>query len=264
MTVKQMVRSIFKSVFTVLVITGMSLMFIFGYDVLTQCDYFSAKTLSIEGGRKLTSNQILAAAQITKGVNILSINLKTVRKKLLANPWISQADICRTFPDNITIHIEEEKPMAVLDLGRHFLVNADGIIFKEATEAEASGMPVISGIDYADWTTSELPSTWVSSSVMEVLAMGKSKDGILPNHMIKRIIVDREIGLTLQTDSPVNVVKLGYGDYKIKYSRLGKILFYMDENDTFQRMAEIDLRNPDCIVARPENEETSAGHKKEV
>ena len=264
MTVKQMARSIFKSVFTVLVITGMSLMFIFGYDVLTQCDYFSAKTLSIEGGAKLTSNQILASAQITKGVNILSINLKTVRKKLLANSWISQADIYRTFPDNITIHIEEEKPMAVLDLGRHFLVNADGVTFKEATESEASGMPVISGIDYADWTTSELPSTRVSSSVMEVLAMGKSEDGVLPNHMIKRITVDREIGLTLQTESPVKVVKLGYGDYKIKYSRLGKILIYMDGNDSFQSIAEIDLRNPDCIVARPENEETSAKHKKEV
>lgn len=264
MTVKQMARIFFKSVFCALIITGMSLIFIFGHDVLTQCDYFKAQVISIEGAENMTSEQILEIAGIKKGVNILSVNLKTVRKKLMANPCIAHADVYRTFPGKISLRIEEQKPIAVLDLGKRFLVNTSGIIYKEVSESEGAGMPVVCGIDYSDWKTSGMPSTQVFSSVMEILHFGISPDGIFPNQTIKYISVDREIGLTLQLDGPMKVVMLGYDNYRRKYSRLASILTYIDQNDSIQGIEEIDIKNPDCIVARPVNEKSSDKDKKEV
>jgi cell division protein FtsQ len=243
---------------------GMSLMFIFGHDVLTQCDYFKAKVISVEGTANLTTEQILDIAGLKKGDNILSVNLKTVRKKLMAHPCIAQADVYRTYPEKVSIRVEEQKPIAVLDLGKRFLVNKSGTIYKEASESEGAGMPVVCGIDYSDWKTSGKPSTQVFESVMEILYFGVSPDGVLPNQTIKYITVDREIGLTLQLDGPMKIVVLGYDNYRRKYSRLARILTYIDQNDSIQGIEEIDIKNPDSIVARPVNEKTSDKDKKEV
>ncbi|MBC2715800.1 MAG: FtsQ-type POTRA domain-containing protein [Desulfobacteraceae bacterium] len=264
MTIKQSIRIFFKSTFLALMIVGMSLVFIFIHDVLTQCDYFKAETITVEGGQRMTPDQILKTADIEEGVNLVSLNLKTVRKRLLAHPWIAEADIRRIFPGRVAIRIREQEPLAVLDFGKQFLINSDGVIFKEAQASEINGMPVMTGIEYSDWKTLETPGTLVFVSVLEILNIGRSSETILPNTLIKNINVDREIGLTLEMDGPVRMVKLGYGNYRKKYSRLEKIFHYIEQNENIEFIDKIDLRNPDHIVARPGNERLSEKDKKEV
>ncbi len=264
MTIKQSIRILFKSTFFALMIVGMSLVFIFIHDVLTQCDYFKSEILTVEGGQRLTPDQILKIANIEKGVNLVSLNLKTIRKRLRAHPWIAEADIRRTFPRRIAIHIREQEPMAVLDFGKQFLVNKDGVIFKEAQASEMTGMPILSGIDYSDWKTLETPGSRVFVSVLEILHMSRLSETILPNTKIKNIHVDREIGLTLEIDGPVRTIQLGYGGYRKKYSRLKKILSYIEDNEDIPFLEKIDLRNSNHIVARPGNEQLSDKDEKEV
>jgi cell division protein FtsQ len=264
MTLKQSIRIFFKSTFLALMIVGMSLAFIFIHDVLTQCDYFKAETIMVEGEHRLTSDEILKTAKIAEGVNLVSLNLETIRKRLLAHPWIAEADIRRTFPGSIAIRIREQEPLAVLDFGKQFLINNGGEIFKEAQATESIGLPVLSGIEYSDWKTVETPVTPVSGSVLEILNMGRSSETILPVTLIKSIHVDREIGLTIKTEGPVRKILLGYGSYRKKYSRLEKILSYVEQHEDIEFIEEIDLRNPDHIVARPGNDKLSEKDKKEA
>ena len=63
-----------------------SVLFIFVYDVITQCDYFKAKILEIEGEQRLSRNQIIEAARVKKGMNVLDVNLAMVRKRLRMAP----------------------------------------------------------------------------------------------------------------------------------------------------------------------------------
>lgn len=264
MTLKQSIRILFKSSFLALMMVGMSLMFIFIHDVLTQCDYFKAEMITVEGGQRLTPDQILETVEIAEGVNLVSLNLKMIRKRLLAHPWIAEADIRRTFPGSIAIHIREQEPLAVLDFGKQFLINHSGVIFKEAQGNEIADMPVMSGIDYSDWTSTQTPETKVFVSVLEVLNIGKTAETVLPNTLIKKINVDREIGLTLETDGPARTIQLGYGDYLKKYSRLEKIFSYVEQDEEIGFIEVVDLRNPDHIVARPGKEKLSENDKKEV
>jgi cell division protein FtsQ len=264
MTLKQGIRILFKSTFLALMVVGMSLIFIFIHDVLTQCDYFKAESITVAGGQRLTPEQILETAGITEGVNLVSLNLKMIRKRLLAHPWIAEADIRRTFPGSIAIRIREQEPLAVLDFGKQFLVNTSGVIFKEAQDSEMPGMPIMSGIEYSDWKTSETPETEIFVSVLEILDIGRTAATVLPNALIKKINVDREIGLTIETDGPVRRIQLGYGGYRKKYSRLEKILSYVEQDEEIEFIETLDLRNPDHIVARPGNEKLSEKDKKEV
>lgn len=235
----------------------MSLLFIFGHDWLTQCDYFRAETVQISGTRRLSDKQIMKTAKITEGVNILSINLATARKRLLALPWIGAAEVRRKFPGTIAIRVREHQPMAVIDLGKPFLVNARGEIFMEAQKAQFPDLPVIEGADYQDWKADKNGNTPVSEAVMSVLQLSGKKQNAVPVDRITRIHVDPELGVTLETSGfPASRIHLGYGSYEIKYQRLSEILDYHRRNDAPKEFAEIDLRYPDRIVASPAKEQT--------
>ena len=264
--IQHRMRFFIKTVFVTLLIACMALFFIFIHDFITQCDYFRVDTISVDGCAHLTKKQILEAAKIKEGDNFLSMNLKNIQKKLLAYPWITKAEIARTPAGIISIRICEQKPLAVVDFGKQFLINTDGVIFKEATSSETAGLPVVSGVDYSDWKSAETPGAPFISSVLEILKVGNTPGGVFTKVNIKHILIDKEMGLTLQLegDGPVRMVKLGYGDYDVKCSRLGRILSYLSTDAHIPFIEEMDLRNPDSVVAKPGIAEDSEKDKKEV
>ncbi len=251
----------------------LSVLFVFLHDMVMQCNYFRAATVKIETGgmHHLTPAQIEKISHIKKGVNILSVNLQTARKRLLSNPWIEKAYIRRDYPSTITIRVKEHRPLAVIDFGQMFLIDTNGAVFKEVSRSDFPNLPLISGVDYLDWTGDNNSNGNSSQtrkafrSVMEVLKLGKMKDAVLPDKMIDEIDVDKDIGLTLKTRSPVKMIKLGYGNYREKYRRMARILSYMSRNEQNPAFYLMDLSDPDRVVAKPEeNVKTSTPEKKEA
>ena len=55
-----------------------SCLFVLVYDVITQCDYFNARSLKIDGGQHLDHKQIVAVARVKKGTNIMAANLAMI------------------------------------------------------------------------------------------------------------------------------------------------------------------------------------------
>ena len=123
------VMGFLKMVTAIAVLLLISSAFIFSHDFLTQCDYFNAESLNVTGAHRISDRQVVKQAQISGGMNILSVNLETARERLLANPWIAEAEVSRELPDGIRIPITEHQPLAVLDLGRKYLINVKGEIF---------------------------------------------------------------------------------------------------------------------------------------
>lgn len=248
----------------VLVIAGFcvtGIMFIFGYDALTQCDYFRADTIHITGLNRLSENAILEAGELEYGENILSVNLAMVRKRLVAEPWIKNADIRREFPSRLIIRVMEHEPLAVLDVGRCFLVDKAGDIFKEADPSEMSGIPIISGIDYADWKSPGNPETKIYSAVMSVLNVIKKRRDIFSAQTIYEVSADHEMGLTLRTSGPVQAVHLGYGDYAKKFQRIARVFPYIETEDSVPEIKSLTAYNPDRIIATPTARNTGEEEK---
>jgi cell division protein FtsQ len=269
-----------------------SLVLVFGYDFLTQCDYFKAQSVVVSGIKHLSEKEILEQTDIRKGMNILSINLSTARKRLLALSWISDAEVSRELPSKISIVVREHEPLAILDLGRKFLLNVNGEIFKEKTPSDPGNLPVITGLEYSDLHISgdrpshragdddlpgrkdlQLAAAWQNrdnpfDAVMDVLRLGQKSDSVLPNSLIKQIEVDREIGLTLYASYYENgrtrAIKLGYDDYQGKYNLLKAVFFHMEKRDTLLDFGSIDLINVNRIVVNPVKIQSPAENHKEV
>jgi cell division protein FtsQ len=241
-----------------------SLLFVFSYDFLTQCDYFKAKELMVIGTHRLTQRQVLKQANIINDVNIFSVNLSKVRKRLLAHSWIEDAEVRRELPTGINIRIREQKPLAVLDLGRKFIINTHGEIFKEMDKADQCNLPMISGLEFSDINVKGELRSIPFDSVMKILGLGQNSGSVLPCSLIKRIHVDREMGLTIYAFDHIREIKIGYNDYPNKYAMLEDVLFYLKKNGGFSRLESIDLNNLNRIVVNPAKIESAAKGHKEV
>jgi len=72
---------------------------------------------------------------------------------------------------------------------------------------------------------SELVSEWTEQkersnpfdAVMDVLRLGQRAESVLPNKLIRQIMVDREIGITIYAFNKIKEIKLGYENYADKY-----------------------------------------------
>ena len=241
-----------------------SFLFIFGYDFLTQSHYFRAESLSVTGAAKLSGKEVLNQARINKGENILSINLSMVRKRLLAHSWTAEAEVSRELPSGINIRIKEYEPLAILDLGRKFIMNTRGEVFKEMAVSDPEDLPTVKGLEFSDINVHGKPHSAAFNAVMEVLNLGKKSESVLPYRLIKRIQVDREIGLTVFTFDRIKAVKIGYNDYPSKYARLKDVLLYLRKRQDFSHLESIDLNNLNRIVVNPSKAETPTGGHKEV
>jgi cell division protein FtsQ len=250
----------------------LSIIFIFCHDVITQCDALKTKTVTVTGNRRLNREEIWEKAGILPGSNILALNSIAARKRLLAEPWIADAQIRREIPDGIHISIREHRALAVIDLGRKFLLDDAGTIFKEVAPGETDNLPVIDGLRYADIELrpsaagAGLPAKQINhqsivgqnpaspfTAVVTVLRLGTPADSVIPNRHLSRIVVDGETGITLQTRKGPKTVKLGFHDYARKYTVLRRLLAYLQQHRPhgWREVEAVDLTNLDRIVVEP-------------
>ena len=261
-----------------------SCFFILIHDVITQCDYFKANSLKIEGMQRLTTKEIIRQARVREGMNVLAVNLTTVRKRLIAHPWIAAAEVRREIPSGLIIRIKEHSPLAIVNLDRKYIINEQGQIFKEWAASDPDTLPQINGMQLADFSVQAKTTAPVGQrsagqskgsqnnhlnarpfeAVMQVLILGKQTRSILPNRKINKIRVDREIGITLEAFTHIKTIVLGYHNYPLKYAMLKNILKYRKQKQNFPDFDRIDLNNVNRIVVNPVRLKSPGGNQKEV
>lgn len=253
-----------KAVAVVAVLHLVSFLFILCHDFLTQCDYFRTENLVVTGADRLSEEQVIKQAGLNKGINILSVNLSITRKKLLAHSLIVEAEVSRELPSSINIRIKEQKPFAILDLGRKFVINANGEIFKEMDASDPVNLPIISGLEFADINVRGKSRSIPYNAVMNILELGQKPESVIPIKIINRIHVDREIGLTVYAFERIKAIKIGYDDYTDKYAKLKNVLLFLKKREGFSHLESIDLNNLNRIVINPIRIESPAEDHKEV
>ena len=246
-----------------------NLVLIFAHDWLTQTDRLGIQAISITGAERLTPAIIKAQAGLTEARNILTVNLTTTRKRLLAHPWIADVQVSRDIPDRLRIHIREHACLAVLDLGRRFLMSAEGDVFKELEPGETHDVPVVSGLRYTDLGLHAEAPTMVMRSVMKILKPRQRSNRRDLVNQIKEIHADPALGLTIfLTDARqpqgYRTVLLGFDDFDEKYATLQKIATYLTKGHRYAGFQSIDLNNLHRIVVNPVATNAAENARKEV
>jgi len=251
----------FKTTAAIVALAAATGLFILVHDLTTQSDYFAARQIIIEGNQRISPEQVARQARINLGDNILAANLSLVRKRLLAHPWVAEAEIRREIPSRLIIRIKEHKALALVDFGQKFLMNHQGQIFKSWDPSDPANLPVVSGLNVSDLPvfgriqSSEKNGSPANSApfkaVMQVLQMGLEQGSILPNRAVREIKVDRQIGLTLYAFESIKAINLGYSDYPGKYHKLANLFSYFRRYQNTLDFDRIDLNNLERVVVHP-------------
>jgi cell division protein FtsQ len=250
----------------VLMLVLASATFILVYDYFTQTRQFQVRRIEVTGIQRLTREQVLAIAGVGPQVNILAVNLTTTRKRLLADPWVAEATVSRDIPSGLHIHIREEVPLALLEMGpgEGFLINQAGAVFKREDGLDGDDLPRVQGLDHADLPVAGESSSEAFRAVMTLLRLAGEKHGPLPLNRIRRIRLDREIGATVYTGTDNRAVKLGFGRYREKCEALEHLMVGLRKDSRLTRYQVIDLFDLNRIVISLASADPSAADDKEV
>ncbi len=239
-------------------------LFVLAYDLFVQSTYFESKAVVIKGAYRLSKKDIMEQAQVKMGANILSVNLTLAKNRLQAHPWIASASVRREFPDTVIIEIKEHRPIAVVNMEQRYLMNINGELFKRWSPEDSVGLPVINGLTGTDIAFSRMYPNIITDGVLDVLRLGSDFESVIPNRIVKRILVDRELGITLCVSENMKTIKLGHPDYQVKYENLKRALFFIDTSDYIQDFYTIDLSEVEKIVIDPVLNEYMSGDHKEA
>ena len=246
-----------------------NLMLILGHDWITQTRRLGIHAISVSGCERLTPEMVKRQAGLQDARNILAVNLSIARKRLLANPWIAEARVSRDIPDRLQIHIREHKCLAILDLGRRFLLSEEGRVFKELAPGENPEVPVVSGLTYTDLGQREATPTRVMRSVMQLLQPRQRSDHQAWKTRIREIHADPLLGLTVflkNGPSPegYRTVMLGFESFDEKYATMERIDAFLHKNGRFEGFKLIDLNNLNRIIVHPMETGAAEDARKEV
>jgi cell division protein FtsQ len=127
-----------------------------GYRWITSHEFFRMETLIIQGGHRLDSDEIMALGGVSKGSNVLAINIAEVQRRIAASDWVESVSVTRILPGGLTIDIKEREPFFLVRRGDHLCyadaagriitpVSADKFISLPLLEKE-EGVSVSSGV----------------------------------------------------------------------------------------------------------------------
>lgn len=116
---------------------------------------FELKKIVVDSKGKVSREEILEAARIREGQNLLALNLRGIRKRVEAMPYISKARVERILPSTLILKVEERVPVARLrptvrgtnQLSRivYYLDN-EGYVMRPKAGEKILHLPLITGV----------------------------------------------------------------------------------------------------------------------
>jgi cell division protein FtsQ len=211
---------------------------------------FGARDIEVVGARRTKREEVLAAAMIAEGRNVLSIDLRRAERALRELPWVARAQVSRRLPGAVRIELEEREAYALVSAGGQYLCTADGTIFKRVGEGDPVDLPLITGV--ARELFARDPEL-AKEHVRDALALLSDLEG---SSLSGRVRVDEvhheETGdLSMTLAARGTYVWLGRGPYRAKMARLSTILSELDRHHL--EAAEIHLesdRHPERAAVR--------------
>ena len=107
---------------------------------------FRISEVALSGEHELDRRKILAIAGITDRSSLLFLDPSQTQKRLVANPWISEATVLKLYPGRLRIEVKERKPFALWQKdGNVYLIAEDGTVHEAFVPQRFASLPLVVG-----------------------------------------------------------------------------------------------------------------------
>jgi len=106
---------------------------------------FVVREIEVHGAVRVDSKEIIRLSAIREGIRMFSVKPSEAVSSILTNCWIRGAKVSRRFPHTIVITVEERSPIALVNVGGIYYLDAEGALMP-LFAATYSDLPLISGM----------------------------------------------------------------------------------------------------------------------
>jgi cell division protein FtsQ len=107
---------------------------------------FGIKDIAVAGNERTSKESALEALGVGKGESIFAVSPKEARARLLALPWVSDAEVKREFPDGVSIRLIEKRPFALWRTNAGVVVvERTGAVITAAKPDAFARLPMLAG-----------------------------------------------------------------------------------------------------------------------
>lgn len=216
---------------------------------LMASDLFRVDEVDVVGNTRLSPGQTVALSDIQYGVNTFGLDLDMIGHKIEENPWILTAKVQRIFPRKVLITLAEREPVAIINLGYLYYLDARGEIFKVLDAGDSLDYPVITGFDYEKAQQHDPGYAEKLETIVTLIEELKKRSSV-NLEQVSEIHQNREGGLTLFTMQNGVEIRLGWKDFGKKLDRLEHI--YAKLQPKLNILDYIDLNVDEKVIVRIE------------
>jgi cell division protein FtsQ len=105
--------------------------------------------VSVEGAQYLEEREILQAAGLPMGESMLKLDIERTAGTLQGLAWVEKVFIERRLPSSVLISVRERTPVALVEKGAIFGLDAQGRLLPPSAALAGEDLPLISGLTFA-------------------------------------------------------------------------------------------------------------------
>ncbi|HYB41108.1 MAG TPA: FtsQ-type POTRA domain-containing protein [Candidatus Methylomirabilis sp.] len=207
---------------------------------------FAIASVEVSGQSRLTREEIESTAGIVRGTNLFRLDPRDAVARLESIPLIRRALVIRSFPDRVSVVVEERRPFTLAHAGRLHWVDEEGMDLGLESRPVALGAPVLSGLEADDLGAAHRrPSERAAAGIALLRLLLRAQSPLLGQ--ISEVDVSRREGPVLYTVGGIEV-RLGGEDWDARLGRLQGVLAQLA--GSAEAVTSIDLRFRDQVVLK--------------
>lgn len=174
---------------------------------------------------------------------LYSLDLHHIRNQIQSYPNVGEVELQRVPPETLRIDIAPAEPVAILDAGKKYLVDAQGKIIRPALNEDA--YPIIKMDAKNDWDLAKISEVLTPILDLPICASPPSKLCFAYGHLLLE-----SKKKMLQIDVDGIKIDLGGPPYDKKWNQLSKVVPYIKDHK--QKVSYIFVGDdPNHVVIRP-------------
>jgi cell division septal protein FtsQ len=118
-----------------------------GYSRVMASERLKVAKLEVRGEHFLSEGEVRELLGPAVGENILALDIESLKQRLRASPWVGGAHVERSLPDTLRVDIEERQPIALAEIDRLYLMDAEGSLIEiYGPRTSAFDLPIVRGL----------------------------------------------------------------------------------------------------------------------
>jgi cell division protein FtsQ len=202
---------------------------------------FNIASIALTGEKQVSREDVLTAAGITGRTSLLFLDADSARRKLKANPWISEATVLKLYPDRLQIGITERQAFALWQKnGQLSVIAEDGTVLEPYVARRFTGLPLVVG-------------PGARERAKEILALIDRHPEISPSVAAAVLVAQRRWNLRLKNGLDIRLPETDVDNALATLVNLDREKKLLSRDIT-----AIDLRLPDRVTVRLSDEAAQA------